>query len=71
MDLTDLMDPTNMNNIVLQKMLGIDGMALTAENYIELAYWGQKTLADLEGEELADVAEFESQVRELLGEEED
>jgi hypothetical protein len=71
MDLTDLLDPTNMNNIVLQKMLQIDGMPLTAEKYVELAYWGQRTLADLEGEELADVADFESDVRRLLGEEDE
>ena len=63
------MDPKNTNNCVLQEMLEIDGMDLSAENYVHLAYFGEKTLAELEGEELADVWEFESQVRELLGEE--
>ena len=46
-------------------------MPLTKEKYIEINWWGEKTLADLEGEELADVAEFESLVRELLGEDEE
>jgi len=46
-------------------------MPLTKERYIEINWWGEKTLADLEGEELADVAEFESLVRELLGEDEE
>jgi len=58
------------DNCVLDKMLQIDGMALTAENYVALAYWGEKTLADLEGEEWCDVWDFEEKVRELLGQEE-
>jgi hypothetical protein len=56
---------------VLEKMLQIDGMPLTAENYIALAYLGEKTLADLEGEEWCEVWEFEAKVRKILGQEEE
>jgi hypothetical protein len=58
-----------MMNIVLEKMLRTDGMALTAENYVLLAYFGTKRIQDLEGEEIADLVSFESDVAELLGEE--
>jgi hypothetical protein len=58
-------------NCVLEKMLQIDGMPLTAKNYVALAYFGEKTLADLQGEEWCEVWEFEKEVRELLGEEEE
>ena len=45
-------------------------MPLTVENFVYINWFGEKNLADLEGEELAEVDEFLEAVAEL-GEEGD
>jgi len=34
-------------------------------------WWGEKTLADLEGEDWCEIEDFKEKLRELLGEEEE
>jgi hypothetical protein len=54
------------NNATLDYMLKQKrDTPLTKENFIELNWFGQKTVNDLEGEELIEVAEFERAVQEL------
>ena len=55
------------NNHTFDKMLKTDG-PLTIERFVELNWFGEKTLADLEGEELCDVWDFEEKLLELSGE---
>ena len=50
---------------ILQYMLNHDG-PLTVERFIELNWFGEKTLADLEGEELIEVEEFRDAVQKLV-----
>ena len=56
-------------NCVLDKMLELEG-PLTVERYVELAYMGSKTLADIQGEEWCEIWDFQEIVRELAGEQE-
>ncbi len=55
---------------VLEFMLRQRDMPLTVENFVYINWFGEKNLADLEGEELAEVDEFLEAVAEL-GEEGD
>ncbi len=55
---------------VLEFMLRQRDMPLTVENFVYVNWFGEKNLADLEGEELAEVDEFLEAVAEL-GEEGD
>lgn len=48
----------------LQYMLDHDG-PLTVERFVEINWFGEKTLADLEGEELSEVEEFRDAIGEL------
>jgi len=57
------------NNATFDKMLQMDG-PLTVERFVELNWWGEKTLADLEGEDWCEIWDFEEKLRELSGEEE-
>lgn len=57
------------NNATFDKMLEMDG-PLTVERFVKLNWWGEKTLADLEGEEWCEVWDFQEKLRELSGEEE-
>ena len=58
------------NNATFDKMLQMDG-PLTIERFVELNWWGEKTLADLEGEEWCEVRDFEEKLMELLGQDSD
>ena len=58
------------NNATFDKMLQMDG-PLTVERFVELNWWGEKTLADLEGEEWCEVWDFEEKLMELLGQDSD
>lgn len=42
---------------IIQKMIQ-KNIPITIENYIELAYWGEKTFKDLGPEELAELPEI-------------
>jgi len=50
-------------------MLKTEG-PMTVERFVELNWWGQKILTDLEGEDWCDVWDFQEKLRELLGEDE-
>ena len=52
------------NNTTFDQMLANDG-PLTVERFVQLNWFGEKTLADLEGEDWCDVWDFEEKVREL------
>lgn len=54
------------NNATFDKMLEMDG-PLTVERFVEINWFGEKTLADLEGEEWCDVWDFQEKLRELSG----
>lgn len=54
-------------NHVLNYMLQQPDMPLTVEKYVGMAYMGQKTLTDLEGEELAELQDFRNALDELEG----
>jgi hypothetical protein len=41
------------------------------DKFVELNWWGEKTLADLEGEDGCEIQDFEEKLRELSGEEEE
>jgi hypothetical protein len=41
------------------------------ERFVELNWFGQKTLADLEGEDWSEIYDFQNKLRELLGEKEE
>ena len=53
-----------MANYVFNYMLEHDG-PLTVERFVELNWFGEKQLADLEGEDLIEIQDFEELVREL------
>jgi hypothetical protein len=57
------------NNLTFDLMLRFDG-PLTVERFVEINWWGEKTLADLEGEDWCEVWDFQEKLRELSGEEE-
>jgi hypothetical protein len=57
------------NNHVFDKMLQMEG-PLTVERFVELNWSGEKTLADLQGEDWCEIQDFEETLRELLGEDE-
>jgi len=57
------------NNATFDKMLQMDG-PLTVERFVELNWWGEKTLPDLQGEDWCEIWDFEEKLRELSGEEE-
>ena len=42
----------------LRFMLAQPDMPLTVENFVYFSWFGEETLADLEGEEIAEVEEF-------------
>jgi hypothetical protein len=46
-----------MSDAVLAKMIQ-ERIPLTLENYVQLAYFGSKTVDDLEGEELAELPDM-------------
>jgi hypothetical protein len=49
-----------MSDYVMEKLLKL-GLPLTQQNYLRLAYWDERTIDDLGGEELAELPEgFES-----------
>jgi hypothetical protein len=54
----------NMANYVFNYMLEHEG-PLTVDRFVELNWFGEKQLADLEGEDLIEVQDFEEQLREL------
>jgi len=58
------------NNATFDKMLQMDG-PLTVERFVELNWWGEKTLADLQGEDWCEVRDFEEKLIELLGQDSD
>ena len=58
------------NNAVFDYMLENEG-PMTVECFVELSWFGQKTLADLEGEDLIEVEDFRDAIRELAGEQEE
>jgi hypothetical protein len=51
------MTEKRMNDPVLAKLVKL-GMPCTRENYIKLAYWGQKSYEDLGVEERAELPEL-------------
>ena len=58
------------DNHTFEKMLQMDG-PLTVERFVELNWFGEKTLRDLEGEDWSDVWDFEETLRELSGDRDD
>ena len=56
------------NNCTFDKMLTLEG-PLTVEAFVELNWFGEKTLADMAGEDWIEVWDFQEKLRELLGEE--
>jgi hypothetical protein len=59
------------NNLTFDYMLKQPDMALTVEKFVELNWWGEKTLSDLEGEDWCEIQDFEEKLRALSGEEEE
>ena len=57
------------NNATFDKMLQMDG-PLTVERFVELNWWGEKTIHDLAGEDWCEVWDFQEKLQELSGEEE-
>jgi hypothetical protein len=57
------------NNTTFDYMLTRPDMALTVDKFVELNWWGEKTLADLEGDDWCDVWDFQEKLRELSGKE--
>jgi hypothetical protein len=58
------------SNHVFDKMLEMEG-PLTVERFVELNWWGEKTLADLEGEDWCEIWDFKEKLRELFGDSDD
>jgi hypothetical protein len=59
------------NNATFDYMLKQPDMLLTVEKFVELNWWGEKTLADLEGEDWCEIWDFQEKLRELSGEQDD
>lgn len=58
------------DNPIFDFMLRQPDMAITVENFVSLNWLGEKTLADLEGEDWCEVWDFQAKPRGLAGEEE-
>lgn len=55
------------NNASFDKLSQIEG-PITLERFILMNWWGQKTIHDLEGEDLCEIEDFKQKLRELSGE---
>ena len=55
------------NNCTFDKMLALEG-PLTVETFVELNWFGEKTLADLTGEDWVEVWDFQEKLQKLSGE---
>lgn len=58
------------NNATFDKLCQMEG-PMTVERFVELNWFGEKTVADLEGEDWCEVWDFQEKLRELAGDEEE
>lgn len=54
------------HNAAFDEMLKTEG-PMTVERFVEINWFGEKTVADLEGEDWCEIEDFKEKLNELLG----